>query len=212
MLQDLIESNAKELDIQNYLSHHEEILIASIGQPFWFNNIVLSQFHFDPGGGVPDFLVIAGQSYTYEIHIVEIKLPSLKIFNKDCSLNSEVNKAVCQAHRYKTWIEKNMDYFKRILLSTILGKYPDFDDDFDYKEIKVSIDIVAGRREKSDSDKSSAIQSLNARVMSYDRLIGAEKRLEEMREKNVPFYLYDSDFQIAAKCDGCKLKNKIIRD
>ena len=74
------------------------------------------------------------------------------------------------------------------------------------------VDIIIGRRENLSIENrkiTSSFYSNNASIISYDRLIETEKRLDEMLHHNVPFSLYGMDYFIAEKHDGLVLNNKI---
>lgn len=93
-------------------------------------DFVLPQFRLGSDGGIPDFIIVTGQSYSFEVHVVDLKLPSLRRFNKDDSISSDLNKAISQVQVYKSWIEDNLQYFKESLKSWITEKYTDFYEDF----------------------------------------------------------------------------------
>ncbi len=211
MIDEIIKTNDEHM-IQKYLEEHPEILMASIGTANWAYNYVLPQFRFGDDG-VADFVVMTGQSDSYWIHIVELKLPEDLQFNKDGSYRKPLNKALSQVNLYRTWVEEHIDYFKELLLKRIAEIDSGFKESFDYiRRFVMCVDIIIGRRENLSIENrkiTSSFYSNNASIISYDRLIETEKRLDEMLHHNVPFSLYGMDYFIAEKHDGLVLNNKI---
>ncbi len=159
---------------------------------------------------IPDFIVITGQSDSFEVYVVDLKLPTARRFNQDDTISAELKNAIDQVTWYKDWIEKHMDYFKELLLKEVVNKYPDFDEDFiDNLRFNVFTAVIIGRR-KDLNDKRRALTFNNTvRIISYDRLIETEKRLIEMRGKNIGFNLFGCDYLIEEKYEGLKLDNAI---
>ncbi len=213
MLIDVIESGAKEADIQAYLERHNYILKASIGQAFLAHNIVLPQFRLGSDGGIPDFIVVTGQSYSFEIHVVDLKLPTLKRFNNDDSISSELKNAITQVKLYKAWIEDNLEYFRDVLKDCIVNMEPDFDENFNLcRRFNITADLIAGRRSDLNKKRRCIARDLAVRLISYDRLLETENRLLEMMSKNIPFEYFDRDFIIAQKYDGFTMKNVVSKE
>ena len=211
MLDEIIKTN-DEHKIQKYIEDHPEILMASIGTANWAYNYVLPQFRFG-NEGIADFVVMTGQSDSYWIHIVELKLPEDIQFNQDGSFRKPLNKALSQVNGYRTWIEEHMDYFKESLLKRIVEIDTDFKENFDVtRRFIICVDIIIGRRENLSSENrkiTSSFYGNNTSIISYDRLVETEKRLDEMLRHKVPFHFYGLDYWIEQKYNGLILDNKI---
>lgn len=211
MLDEIIRTNDEHM-IQKYLEKHSEILVASIGTANWAYNYVLPQFRLGDDG-VVDFVVMTGQSDSYWIHIVELKLPEDIQFNKDGSYRKALNKALSQVNVYQSWIEEHLIYFKELLSKRISEKDSDFNENFEFtRRFIIYADIIIGRRENLTAENRKITSSLYnnfTSIISYDRLIETEKRLNEMLRNNIPFTLYGLDGLIAEKYNGLVLDNKI---
>lgn len=195
------------------MDKNDWILKAAVGQAFWVNNFVLPQFRLGSDGGIPDFLIVTGQSYSFEVHVVDLKLPSLRRFNKDDSISSDLNKAISQVQVYKSWIEDNLQYFKESLKSGITEKYPDFYEDFyNSRRFNVTADVIAGMRKDLNKKRMCSVRELPVRVISYERLMETENRLHEIMTQKIPFMLFNNDYWIAKKFNGYKLKSKIAKE
>lgn len=130
MLEDILKLN-QESKIQKYLEEHPFILKMGIGVPDWAFNYVLPQFML--GSHLrADFIVLTGQSYSYEVTIVELKKPEASLYNKDGSLAKDFNRACTQIDDYRRWIKDNADEFKRDLLKEIKKQDPLFEENFDW--------------------------------------------------------------------------------
>lgn len=192
MLIDVINTpSVIEGHIQKYLADNEKILIAAFGNPFWFYNIVLPQFRFG-SDIVCDFAIVSGQSYSYEIHLIELKPSDSKIFTKKGLYAKDLNKAIKQVNDSENWINKNISYFQESLLKTIKKRFPDFDESFQSsRRFNVFRYIVIGRRtmltDENNERRKQEREHSNLDIISYDRLIDVENKLKDMEENQIPF-------------------------
>ena len=209
----IIETN-EELKIQKFLEENIHILKAAIGVPEWAFNYVLPQFQLGSNYRA-DFIVITGQSNSYDVTIVELKRPSASLYTKEGIISRDLNIACTEVDNYRRWINDNREEFKRNLAQEIKKKDPSFDDSFDWtRRFHICSKIVIGRRQKLTRefrDKNFDLEEKGVSIVSYDRLIDAEKRLSEMFLKGVNFELYNYDDRIKDKY-GINLDNKLAED
>ena len=208
MLSDFLEKS--ESEIQKYLEEHDEILQVSVGTANWYHNYVLPHLSLGSDGGIPDFVIVSGQSNSFWIHIVELKLPSAQRFTNKDSASKDLREAIDQVLGYAKWAEDNKDYFKKILLDAVKTKYPEFDEDFqNNRRFIICKDLIIGRRNDLNDNRSYCTNEMDSfvRIISYDRLIENEIRLEDMRQKNVDKHYFELDDCI--RMDLCvEMKNK----
>lgn len=198
MLEDILKSN-QESKIQKYLEEHPFILKMGIGVPDWAFNYVLPQFML--GSHLrADFIVLTGQSYSYEVTIVELKKPEASLYNKDGSLAKDFNRACTQIDDYRRWMKDNTDEFKRDLLKEIKKQDPLFEENFDWtRRFRIFSAVVIGRRAKlsrEHRDKNFDMEDKGVRAISYDRLVDAERRLCEMLDKKIDLNYFNRDYLI----------------
>ncbi len=192
MLRKIFDSSEeyKEEFFQEYLEKNKEILQAALGTVFYAYNYVLPKFQLGSNGGIPDFIVVSGQSNSFVVNIVELKLPYEMRFKKSGEFSKVVNDAICQVSRYKCWIDNNLDYFKKTLCDSIKKIDNEFNDSFAYnRRFNVQMNIIIGRR--SDLDKyennRNAEEGIRPKIISYDRLVDCEEKLIYMQDNNIPF-------------------------
>ena len=146
MLIDILDQS--EAVIQKYLEDHPDILQVSVGTANWYYNYVIPQFSLGSDGGKPDFVIVNGQSDSYWIHIVELKLPTVKRFTDSDMPSTELRNAVDQLMDYSMWITYNMPYFKEILRKKLKEDYSDFNETFqNNRRFIICKDLIIGRRE-----------------------------------------------------------------
>ena len=80
---------------------------------------MLPQFALGSDGGKPDFIVVSGQSNSFWVHVVELKLPTVKRFTDKDMPSMDLRNDMAQVDGYSRWIDDNMDYFKSILLNVL---------------------------------------------------------------------------------------------
>lgn len=207
-LEDILKTN-QELKIQEYLEKHLLILKVAIGVPDWAFNYILPQFRLGSRYRA-DFIVVTGQSNSYEVTIVELKRPGASLYTKQGIRSNDLNIACVEVDNYRRWIGDNTEEFKKNLFEEIKKKDPTFVEKFNWtRRFHICSKIVIGRRDKLTSeicDKNFDMENIGVSIISYDRLIDAEKKLSEMFEKNVGLELYRYDDRVRDKC-GVDYKN-----
>ena len=220
MLADLL--NSEEKVIQKYIEDHDYILSASVGEISWAYNFVLPHIHLGDGK-IPDFIVVNGQSDSYWIYMVDLKLPNEKRFNKNGSFCNKLNQAVTQVRGYEYYGNQHTDELRDILCKEIINRYGDQLDSSDKQSLEsynffnktrrfiVQGYIIIGRR--NDLTETAAWQTSNLKdsgisIISYDRLVEAENRFVEMVKNNIPKLLYSTDDSIIREQYHYDMKNK----
>lgn len=209
MLEDALKTN-KEAKIQKYLEEHPLVLKMGIGVPEWYFNYVLPQFRL--GAHLrADFIVLTGQSNSYEITIVELKKPEANLYTNLGTLAKDFNMACTEIDNYRRWINDNKDESKRNLIDEIKKYDPSFEETFAWtRRLRIYSKIVIGRRANLTDeirDRNNDMEEKGVRVISYDRLIDAEHRLLEMQSKGIDLRLFNNDYQIKNQY-GVELDNK----
>ena len=77
-------NNSREEDVQQYLTSHCDVLLAAFGS-HWRVNECIPKFRFGTDY-VSDFVIVTGQSYTYDIVLVELEPPTERPFTKEGKL------------------------------------------------------------------------------------------------------------------------------
>ena len=186
------------------------MLPVAIGVPEWAFNYVLPQFRLG-SNYLADFIVVAGQSNSYEITIVELKRPEASLYTKQGIISNDLNFACTEIDNYRRWIVDSTEDFKKNLVAEISKEDPAFEDTFDWtRRFRIYSKVVIGRRENLTGeilDKNFDLENKGVSVISYDRLIDTEKRLLEMHDKGVGLYYYRNDERIKNVYD-IELENK----
>lgn len=214
-LEDVVKTN-DETTIHKYLWKNPEVLKKGIGASDWAYSYVLSELYL----GVhlrADFLVITGQSNSYEITIVELKKPESALYNKDGSPAKDLNRACTQVRDYRRWIRDNSELFKKELVREIKKQDPSFEESFSWtRRLRIYSAVIIGRRNKltnDDRDRNYDMEDSGVKVISYDRLIDAERRIREMQRKGMDLRSFDDDDSLIESKYKQVLKNKRpIRD
>jgi hypothetical protein len=78
-LRDVLAQAKNEEEIQKYITKNKMVLLKAFGVSDWYYNIVLPKFKFGDKF-VSDYVVVCGQSYNYDIKLVELEPASTKMF------------------------------------------------------------------------------------------------------------------------------------
>ena len=194
MIETILDKNEESL--QKYLENHEKILMATLGMPEYVYNFVLPKFSFG-GKYQSDFLIFTGQSSSYWITLVELELASTIIFTKNGVYSQHLNTAMRQVKEWKSWIENNLSCFQKLLYDAICKQDSEFNDKFDFcRRFIIKQVIIIGRRNslsKEDRDRIATDEGSGIQIITYDRLVECEKRIEKMTLYNFPFDRYHYD-------------------
>lgn len=198
-LKDLVEENALEKSLQEYLENHSTVLIDAVANPFWAFNYVMP--HFKLGSDlIPDFLIMSGQSNSYFIKIIELKRPGDRLFNKNKTISKQLNIVNTQLEQYTHWIEGHLDEFKKILHKGLSMIDKEFSENFSWtRRFVVEAYVIIGRRNENEEELKAEKEKPDYSIVSYDRLVDIEKRIHEMESKGVPNNLFDLDYWIKEK-------------
>ena len=187
LLEDILKTNDEKV-IQKYLEAHPLILKMVIGTPEFAFNFVLPQFQIGMHGRA-DFIVVTGQSSSYEVTIVELKLPMARLYNKDNTLSKSLNKADTQIYKYKNWILNNEDEFRGELTKRIRILDHKFSDNFDWtRRLHIKSAVFIGRRNaltQAARDRNVDMKNKGISVISYDRLVDAEKWIVDKSNQGI---------------------------
>lgn len=177
LLKEVLKFN-DELKIQKFLEENSVLLRLVLKVPDWAFNYVLPQFQLGSKYRV-DFIVVTGQSNSYEVTIVELKRPEANLYNRDGTLSKEFNMACTQVDNYRRWIDKNPDEFKRSLSEKIRQQDSTFEENFEWtRRFRIYSTVIIGRSSNLSQDqleKNDEMEDKGVRVISYDRLIKVER-------------------------------------
>lgn len=194
MIEEILGKNEETL--QKYLEDHNKILMATLGVPEYAYNFVIPKFSFG-GKYQSDFLVFTGQSSSYWITLVELEAATRVIFTKNGVYAKYLNIAMRQVKEWKIWINENMECFRKLLYDSIRMQNCDFYDKFHFcRRFIINQVIIIGRRNslsKEDRDRIAEEENNRIQIITYDRLVECEKRIEQMRLHNFPFDRYHYD-------------------
>lgn len=179
LLGDVLATN-QELKIQEYLEKNPYILIKAIGVPDWTFNFVLPQFHLGSRYRA-DFIIVSGQSSSYEVTIVELKRPNARLYTKQGNLSRDLNTAQTEINNYRQWIKDNMQEFKKNLVDEIKKLDSTFPEVFDWtRRFHINSKVVIGRRKEytvTICDRIFNMEELGISIISYDRLVDVENKI-----------------------------------
>lgn len=116
----VIESS-KEEDVQSYLSKNRQILLAAFGN-HWMVNECIPKFRFG-NEYVSDFVIVTGQSFSYDITLVELEPPTERPFTQAGKFAKRLNDAIGQVNDWFAWIHDNEDYFRKSLSRAMKNGY-----------------------------------------------------------------------------------------
>lgn len=194
MIEEILGENEESL--QKYLEEHSKILTATLGMPEYAYNFVIPKFSFG-GKYQSDFLVFTGQSSSYWITLVELEAATRMIFTKEGGYARYLNTAMRQVKEWKMWVNENMGYFRKLLYDSICNQDGEFCDKFDFcRRFIINQVIIIGRRNslsKEDRDRIAEEENNRIQIITYDRLIECEKRIEQMNLCDFPFDRYHYD-------------------
>ena len=173
----------REETIQNFLSHHPAVLLSTFGHP-WAVNECIPKMKLGIEY-VTDFVIVTGQSYSYDITLIELEPPLAKPFTSSGKYARRLNDAMGQLNDWFSWIEMNRAYFlntvsksmKSLYGASQVGRVINGND-----QIFFSSKIVIGRRamlsEADNLRRSAVYASTNKKIeiVPYDRLLDVAKR------------------------------------
>ena len=193
--EDVIQSSREE-DVQSYLSDNQNILLAAFGDG-WAVNECIPKFRFG-NEYVSDFVIVTGQSFSYDITLVELEPPTEQPFTKAGKFAKRLNDAIGQVNDWFAWIHENEDYFRKSLSKAMKNSYGarqiekphrnerlGFPDENRHRNF-VSAKIVIGRREmltEEDNKRRATIYSQTHKgieILHFDRLIKLEDRINNV--------------------------------
>lgn len=196
MLSNLLEINGEE-HLQQYLEKNPRILIAALGMPEWVYNFVIPKFKFG-SDYISDFVIVTGQSYSYQIHLVELEPATEKMFTKNGDYAKRLNHAIKQVDEWGYWIESNNEYFRTSLLKSIKEIDSSFNQTFDYtRRFMIFKKIIMGRRgnltDRNNQRRYIELDEKNIDIITYDRLVDCENRIREIELERRPFTRFNYD-------------------
>ena len=191
LLRDVILSS-KEEDSQNYLKNNPEILLYAFANQ-WHVNELIPKFKFG-ADFVSDFVIVSGQSWYYDIFLIELEPPTTGPFNKDGTYSQRLNGAMKQINEWFDWIRINEDYFRKSLASRMSDHYGKGQIYSEYNKVRIrdhdrrffvfSKIIIGCRHHQTikDNQTRATIRSLSNQqleIVPYDRLIEVEEKIRK---------------------------------
>ena len=185
--------SSKEEDSQKYLENNPQILLSAFANR-WAVNEIIPKFKFGTEF-ISDFVVVSGQSWSYDIYLIELEPPTASPFNKDGTYSQRLNGAMKQINEWLDWVRINEAYFRRSLASKMndyYGKSQIYDEPRildDYRRFFIHSKIIIGCRNhltKKDNRSRATIRSMHnnqLEIIPYDRL--AEIEESESYQKDV---------------------------
>ena len=194
MRTDLLEFNtvlqsSREEDVQRYLSQNLDIILATFGDD-WVVNECIPKFRFG-NEFISDFVVVTGQSFHYQVTLIELEPPTEKPFTKDGKYAKRLNDALGQINDWFGWIHDNSDYFLQSLSRSMNDEYEASQISADHSSFKrlrerrtlVSAKIVIGRRdmltEEDDKRRATIFAQTNRdiEILPYDRIVDVASKM-----------------------------------
>ena len=180
-------NSPREEDVQQYLTNHSGVLLAAFGSN-WAVNECIPKFKFG-NEYVSDFVIVTGQSFSYDIILIELEPPTEKPFTKSGKYAKRLNDAIGQVNDWFAWIHDNEDYFRSSLarkMKNFLGACQIKDHRHLRKRHRqfLSAKIVIGRREmltEEDDKRRATVYSQTNKgieILPYDRLLEIEQALK----------------------------------
>ena len=187
---EVVESPREE-DVQQYLTENPHILLAAFGS-HWAVNECIPKFRFGTEY-VSDFVIVTGQSFSYDITLIELEPPTERPFTKAGKFAKRLNNAIGQVNDWFAWIHENEDYFRKSLSKEMKDGYGASQITFPggpgglerrsrHRDF-ICAKIVIGRREMltEDDDKRRATilhqTQKGIEILPFDRLLELESRM-----------------------------------
>lgn len=174
----------REETVQKYLQQNPIILNSAFGLK-WAANECFPKFKFG-NEFISDFVIISGQSYSYDITLIEIEPPTEKIFTKNGKYAKRLNEAIGQCNDWLSWINENVEYFKTSVSKKFKDGYKAYEMQPQFMHrIFVSCKIIIGRRNMLTDDDNKRRATIFAQsnktleIVPYDRLVEIEKNLSQ---------------------------------
>lgn len=194
--------SSREEDAQRYLATHGEILLAAFGSR-WYVNLCIPKFRFGTKH-LSDFVLVSGQSFSYEIVLIELEPPTARPFSKAGKYARRLNDALGQVDDWMVWIRENPEYFRRSLAEELRktaydrrsrryaadqldpdsfeGNFSPYHDGKQWAEF-VTAKIIIGRRSMltEETNRRRALHYENTgkkvEIVPFDRLVEVEEAL-----------------------------------
>ncbi len=176
--------NSREEVVQKYFEQKPSILLAAFGDR-WNVNECIPKFKFG-NEFVSDFVIVSGQSFSYNITLIELEPPTERIFTQAGKYGKRLNDSIGQLNDWLSWINDNMDYFKRSIAKKIKSGYGASQIvDLQTRRLFVSTKIIIGRRsmltEEDNKRRATILAQTNKtlEIIPFDRLVEIEEQLNK---------------------------------
>ncbi len=176
--------DSREETVQKYLEKNPSLLLAAFGNR-WVVNECIPKFKFG-NEFISDFVIVTGQSFSYDITLIELEPPTERIFTQNGKYAKRLNDSIGQINDWLSWINDNMDYFKQSLAKKINNYYGASQiNGLHTRRLFVSSKIIIGRRSMLTDEDNKRRATIYAQtnktleILPYDRLI----EIEELNNK-----------------------------
>jgi hypothetical protein len=184
-------NSSKEEDVQSFLKNNSKILLSTFAND-WVVNECIPKFRFG-NEFISDFVIVSGQSFSYDIILIELEPPTSKPFTKQGVYAKRLNQALAQINEWNSWIENNLDYFRNSLSKQMehgygINQLTGMDLKKRGREF-ISSKIIIGKRSmysEEDNKNRATLYSQTSKkieILPYDRLLEVSKKLTQI-EKN----------------------------
>lgn len=173
-------SGSKDQALHVWFLTHGYALAALLGR-LWAVSEAIAGFALDTIADAPDFLVVNGQSYSYEMSLVRIGPMHVSDVHRDTVITaaSELNRLVA---RYKKQEGKFREAVAARLESSygasqIAGRYPG--EERFARGLKLDAKLLCGRRDEFERERNQLRSDIDCmtkgqvEIVSYDRILDA---------------------------------------
>lgn len=178
-------ADPREERVQQFLAQNPGILLDAFGHPWTVNQCIPKLklgLEF-----VTDFVIVTGQSYSYDIILVELEPPDARPFTAGGKYARRANDALGQINDWFSWLEINHAYFLTSVANALDSIYgtSQLGGSFGAKrKIFISAKIIIGRRDmlsEEDNGRRTALYASTGKrieIVPYDRLLDIVIRRE----------------------------------